>query len=88
MYVRKGILWLMVGALAVYQALDVWQTRLLVMAGAREVNPLVAWAVDADTGSVVWLAVVKGALVAVLVMGVWLWGRVGMDRRLFLKGGK
>lgn len=37
------VIWSLFAALAVYQAVDVWQTYLLVELGASETNPLILW---------------------------------------------
>ena len=64
----KMIIWLLYSAVAVYSMLDGVQTVMLLSVGAKEVNPLLSWAMDL-TGTVYIMFYIKGvALISLFIL--------------------
>ena len=64
----KVIIWLLYGTVVIYSMLDGVQTVMLLSVGAKEINPLLSWAMEL-TGTVYVMFYIKtGALVALLIL--------------------
>lgn len=63
------IVWLLVLVVIAYQAVDVWQTYLLLELGAAEANPLLAYLMSL-IGDLPGLVLFKAFFVAALIAGL------------------
>jgi hypothetical protein len=68
----KPVIWTFFAALVAYNAVDAWQTHLLLQAGAVEVNPLFAW-LGKHYCTVSAIVTVKSGLLIILAGVLYLW---------------